>query len=126
MCNGTWVCFDCRRAVRRPTWRLVAFCRPWLIGSTGVGRVRCPCCGRACRFLGPTIEVPPKRDVAGWRRLREQVNAFRVKAVEARDRRAVRGRHDLEQRIGDLQSRPPNAGRDRLVRRLREKLAAAD
>ena len=43
---------------------------------------------------------------------------------EGRFKEAVRRRHDLEQWIRDLESRPPNAGRDALVKRLRAELAA--
>ena len=60
MCNGTWVCFDCRTAVRRTTWRHVTYARAWLIGSKNVGMARCPHCAAPCSFLGPTICIPPK------------------------------------------------------------------
>jgi len=124
MCNGTWVCFDCKTAVRRPTWRLVTYLRPWLIGGTGVGRVRCPHCREPCHFLGPTIEMPPKRDVAAWNRLREQVSQLHIAAAEDRFKESVRRRHDLEQRIRELENRPTNPGRDALIKELRAQLAA--
>src|SRR5687767_3634486 len=103
MCNGTWVCFDCRVAVRRPSWRLVTYLRPWLIGSRDVGRVRCPHCAAACNFLGPTIEAPPKRDIAAWDRLRNEVEQVHAAETEARFKESVRRRHDLEQRIRELE-----------------------
>src|SRR4051812_22908379 len=112
MGNGTWVCFECRAAVRRPTWRLVTYLRPWLIGRTDVGKVHCPKCRGACHFLGPTIEIPPKRDVAAWSRLGEQVTMIQVAAAEGRFKGLVRRRHDLEQRIRELETRPANPGRD--------------
>src|SRR4029079_2005213 len=124
MCNGTLVCFDCRTVVRRPTWRLVTFLRPWLIGSTGVGNVRCPKCREACHFLGPTIEIPPKRDVAAWDRLRDQVANVHAAVAEDRFKESVRRRHDLEQRIRELETRPSNPGRDALIRELRAQLEA--
>ena len=124
MCNGTWVCFGCRTAVRRPTWRLVTLVRPWLIGGTGAGRVRCPVCGRSSQFLGPSIEIPPKRDVAGWQRLRGEVARLHAAAVDDRFAESVRRTHDLEQRLRDLESRPPSAGREELLKRLRTELAA--
>ncbi len=124
MCNGTWFCFDCRTAVRRRTWRLVTYLCPWLIGSTAVGDVRCPRCRQACHFLGPTIEIPPKRDAAAWERLREHVANVHAAAAEDRFKESVRRRHDLEQRIQELETRPPNAGRDALIKELRAKLAA--
>ena len=100
------------------------FLRPWLIGDTGVGHVRCPHCRESCQFLGPTIEIPPKRDVAGWGRLRETVERIRAKETESRFQRSVRLRHDLEQRIRDLENRPQSAGRDALIKQLRADLAA--
>ena len=124
MCNGTWVCFNCRLAVRRPTWRLVTYLRPWLIGATDVGHVRCPRCHELCQFLGPTVEIPPKRDVAGWERLRDEVAQSHATAAEDRFTESVRRTHDLEQRIRDLESRPQNPGRDALIQELRAKLAA--
>ena len=124
MCNGTWVCFECRLAVRRPTWRLVTYLRPWLIGSTDVGKVRCAKCRESCHFLGPTIEIPPKQDVAAWNRLREQVAEVHNTAADERFKESVRRRHDLEQRIRELETRPANSGRDALIKKLRADLAA--
>ena len=124
MCNGTWVCFECRTAVRRPTWRLITYLRPWLIGSTSLGKVRCPDCREVCHFLGPTIEIPPKRDVTSWKRLHDHVAKVHIAAAEDRFKERVRRRHDLEQRIRELEGRPSNPGRDALVKELRTKLAA--
>lgn len=123
MCNGNWVCFACRIAVRRRTWRCVTFIRPWLIGSTEVGAVRCPGCRELCQFIGPTIEIPPKRDLAGWRRLQADVEKLRVALAERRFEESVRRRHALEQRIRTLEERPPSRGRDRLLNELRADLA---
>ena len=123
MLNGTWVCFECRAAVRRPTWRLVTYLRPWLIGSTGVGNVRCPRCRDACQFLGPSIEIPPKRDTGAWVQLRDRVADLHATATDERLRESVRHRHDLEQRIRELQARPANPGRDALIKQLRAELA---
>jgi hypothetical protein len=124
MCNGTWVCFDCRTAVRRPTWRHVTYARPWLVGSTNVGKARCPECRGPCQFLGPAIEIPPKHDVRAWEKLRLQVEQFSTAAADERVKETVRRRHDLEQRIRELEDRPRNAGRDALIKQLRKELAA--
>lgn len=110
--------------MRRPTWRLVTYLRPWLIGSTGVGNVRCRKCRQACQFLGPTIEIPPKRDLAAWDRLRTQVANVHTATAEDRYKESVRHRHDLEQRIRELETRPSNRGRDALIKKLRSQLAA--
>ena len=119
MCNGTWVCFDCRVAVRRPTWRHVTYARPWLVGGTGAGNVRCTHCGELCRFVGPTILVPRKGDVRGWARLRATTEFIHARAVDERYRRMVRRRHDLERRVRELMARPQSPGRDQLIKRLR-------
>src|SRR5262245_3278781 len=111
MLNGTWVCFQCRLATRRSTWRLVTFLRPWLVGDIGSGDVRCRKCRQPCQFLGPTIEIPRKRDAVAWERLRHAITQSRITMTDERFRDDVRRRHDLEQRIRDLESRPKNPGR---------------
>jgi hypothetical protein len=73
--------------------------------------------------LGPTIEIPPKRDVRAWNRLREQVVTVHAAAIQSQLNVSVRRRHDLEQRIRDLEQRPSNPGRDALIKELRERLA---
>jgi uncharacterized coiled-coil protein SlyX len=45
-------------------------------------------------------------------------------AAEDRFKESVRRRHDLEQRIRELEARPSNAGRDALIQELRAQLAA--
>jgi len=97
-----------------------------LIGRIDVGNVGCPDCKEPRRFLGPTIQIPPKQDSKKWKQLQELVESFCVEAEAARFRRAVRARHDLEQRIRDLMSRHPNEGRKQLVAQLKEQLDAVD
>ena len=125
MCKGTWVCFDCRVAVRRDTWRLVTHIHPELIGDTCGDSVSCPHCRGACQFLGPSIAVPPKRDVASWRRLQSEISEFRQSEAARQQKTATRQKHDLEQRIRDLKSRPASSGRTRLVKELEKELSDA-
>ena len=120
-CYGYWVCFDCRLTVRRPTWRRVTYERSWLIGRTG--DILCTRCKRPCRFLGPTLEVPPKRNIAAWDRLRDWVNTHRTAEGEAAHLAAVHYGHELERRILALQRRPDSSGRNRLIKQLQEYLA---
>jgi len=120
MCKGTWICFKCRVAVRRDTWRLVTAMRPELIGGKGAERVRCPHCRAACQFLGPSIAIPPKRDLAGWRRLQAWVVRFRKDLATRRKESATREKHDLERRIGILKRRPANSERLRLIKELKK------
>src|ERR1700679_465400 len=82
MCKGTWVCFKCRTAVRRDTWRLVTHKNPSLIGGVGAGRVLCPHCCSTCQFLGPSIAIPPKRNLQNWKRLESNIVHFRLDEVE--------------------------------------------
>lgn len=123
MCKGTWVCFKCRVAVRRDTWRLVTYIRPELIGGTGSGRVRCPHCRGACQFLGPSIAIPPKRELTSWRRLQAEITQFRLDEAARGTKSATRKKHDLEHRIRDLKSRPISSGRTRLVKEREKKLS---
>ena len=125
MCKGTWVCFKCRTAARRYTWRHVTYLRPELIGDTMTGRVRCPHCRRACQFLGPSIAIPPKRELTSWRRLQAEILQFRQNLAAADQKSATRKKHDLEQRIRHLNGRPASSGRTRLVKKLGKDLSDA-
>lgn len=122
MTNGNWICLDCRTSVRRPTWRMIIYFRPWLFGSTGVGNVKCPNCKRLCRFIGPDTKVPPKRDDSGWAQLRATVRESRMLTSDAQRVTGTRRKHEIEQRIIQLESRPASAERNRLVKQLRDEL----
>jgi hypothetical protein len=125
MCKGTWVCFKCRTTARRDTWRFVTRKNPSLIGDIGAGRVRCPHCRSACQFLGPSIAIPPKRELTSWRRLQAEVTQFRQDVAADRRKSATRKKHDLERRIRDLKSRPVSSERTRLVKELEKELSDA-
>lgn len=99
--------------------------RPELFGDTMSGEVKCPQCRSDCQFLGPSIAIPPKREVAAWRRLRAEVAQFRQDLAAECQKSAVRDRHDLERRISKLKSRPPSSGRARLIKELEKQLSAA-
>lgn len=116
------MCFACRVAVRRETWRHIACERPHVVGGKGAERVRCPECRAACRFLGPTIEIPPKRHVKRWRLLELGVLRARAGHVERRARAATAAKHELERTIRALRQRKPTRDRDRLLRNLEAKL----
>ena len=108
MGKAAWVCFDYRLAVRRDTQYR--------------GDVPCPECGNLCRYLGYKIPVPPKRDIATWNQLRDQLNNEQREHQEAQFVKSVRRRHQLEQEIAELESRPENAGRKVAIRELRKRL----
>jgi hypothetical protein len=110
MGNATWVCFDCREAVRRPTHHPAA--------------VPCPQCGRACQCLGTKIRIPSKGDERAWQDLRVGIREQRIADVERSERMRVRRRHRLERQIAELEARPTNEGRARTLHLLREQLAS--
>src|SRR5260370_30504354 len=101
MGNGTWVCFDCRETVRRPTQHAKA--------------VPCPCCGQTCTYLGTKIPVPPRRDVKIWRSLRESFRQSRVAAQQRAWVGRVRERHRLEREIAEIEAMPRNKGQARTI-----------
>src|SRR4029453_5018938 len=104
MSNASWVCFDCRQVVRRPTY-------PRSV-------VPCPACGKACFCLGRKIPVPPKVKVAAWKMLRKEMQAMTIAWELRRDKEAVLRRHEVEKRIQKLESLPEAASRGREIRKL--------
>lgn len=111
MSNSTWVCFDCRESVRRPT--------------EYPGDVPCPQCGRACRCLGTRIRIPSRDDARAWYDLRVVIRDQRLAELEHSEPSRVRDRHHLERQIADIESRPSNEDRDRTLRQLRARLASS-
>lgn len=108
MGNGTWVCFECREVVRRPTHHAEA--------------VPCPVCGERCNYLGTKIQIPAKRSIKAWRDLRDW---FREMSQISRERiqiDRVRQRHQMEREIAKLEALPSNEGRASMIRRLRREL----
>ena len=108
MSNASYICFDCRQAVRRPTPEKAV--------------VKCPTCARRCEYLGRKIPVPPKSKVVAWRELREQFATARTNWALRQERESVRRRHELEKRILDLEARPANPSRTRQIEELRREL----
>ena len=109
MSNASWVCFDCRRVVRRPTY-------PRSV-------VPCPACGNACFCLGRKIPVPPRDKIAAWSSLRKEMQAMTIAWQLRRDREAVARRHEGERQLRELESRPSEPSRSRQIKKLREELA---
>jgi hypothetical protein len=108
MANSSWVCFECRLAVWRPTQH--------------VGDVPCAECGVACWRLGYRSPVPAKRDAAAWRVLREAEFTKQKQRATVSAEAHVRSRHELEQEIRRLEAMPVNAGRAKAIRGLRRRL----
>lgn len=108
MANSSWVCFECRLAVRRPTQH--------------IGDVTCAECGVACSPLGYKTPVPALRDVGAWRNvLAAETEKKQQRATDAAAAR-VRSRHALEQEIRRLEAMPENAGRATAIGALRRRL----
>jgi|GEM_PF-424876 len=109
--HHSWVCFDCRLAIRRPK-------------DTPVGP-RCSACGADCVCIGYKIEIPRKVDVKGWKKLKERL---RNSALEAMDRARVgrvRAQHGKEQRIKTLKALDPPGPETRgLIAKLEKKVGA--
>jgi len=60
--------------------------------------------------------VPPKRDVAAWRRLRKRLQGLEIDWAVRQEKAAVARRREIER----LESLPPHPIRARHVQRLRE------
>ncbi len=84
--------------------------------------MRCPHCRGACQFLGPSIAIPPKRDLQSWKRLESDIVHFRLVEVERTKKDSTRKKHDIEQRVRDLKHRAPNAERSALIKELQKDL----
>ena len=111
MGNATWICFDCREAVRRPTHHR--------------GIVSCPQCRGATLCLGTKIRIPRKADRRAWQDLRVSVCERRLAAAGRTERMLVRRHHCLERKIAGLEARPANAGRTRAIYVLRKQQATS-
>jgi hypothetical protein len=115
MSNRTWVCFTCRKSMRRAA-------------SYGPERepaavVRCSDCGEPCSYLGYKIPVPSRRDRQGWDDLRAQLEHQALSERNEGECRATRAKHAIEREIAELERRPSDPGRDKLIRQLRKGLA---
>ena len=117
MSSRSWICFDCRKGIRREA----AYSQE----PSNDQVVSCPDCGGSCQYLGYKILVPPRRDVTAWEVLRKDLYAAALADQAERIQAAVRKRHEIERQITELQTRPANPERTRLIRRLRRELEGA-
>ncbi|MDB5325725.1 MAG: hypothetical protein JWM57_1294 [Phycisphaerales bacterium] len=128
MQNDTWVCFECRTALRRPTGRVLIDGELPKLGQAD-RRISCPSCDASCQFLGPTIKVPRKGAVKVWQKLRERVEEKSVDQASERAVERVRWSHTIEradrEELQELEARPPNAHRAKLIAELKRRLARA-
>jgi hypothetical protein len=108
MSNITWVCFDCRQAVRRPGYAPAA--------------VRCPSCGTKCRNIGYKIRLPSKRDAKAWQALRASLQEQAIADVEYSSIHRVRSIHGMEQEIARLEAMPVHPDRRKRIASLRRRI----
>jgi hypothetical protein len=109
MSNASWVCFDCRTTVRRPTFRRTV--------------VLCPECRQRCFCLGRKIPVPPKANIAAWNKLRQAMQTLTADWQVRSEKSAVARRHEIERQLVALESKPAEPSRARQIKKLREELA---
>src|SRR5262245_5090471 len=112
MRKRNWVCFDCRTVVRREPYS----------GQS----VACATCHKPRVNLGYKIPIPAKTRVKEWATLQEEYFASARAAERKRNASAVRRRHDLEQEIARLESRPTNTGRTKAIQTLRKRQGGMD
>jgi len=74
------------------------------------------------RFIGPSIKVPPKRKDKEWKNLENEILQFRIDHYQEVQKQEVAERHNIEKRIQELKSRPPNVERDRLIKEAEKRL----
>lgn len=108
MSNTTWVCFECREAVRRPGYTPAT--------------VLCPKCGQPCRNIGHRIRLPLKRAAKAWEKLRASWQEQSIAEAERLHRYRVRQIHRIEQEIARLGAMPANEGRQKRIGLLRKRL----
>jgi hypothetical protein len=106
--NYSWVCFDCRSIVRQP--------------KTSRRIPKCPECKADCYCLGYKVEIPKKKDVRGWRRLRLECRRREVARLDQEAKQRAREVHASERRIADLRSRGQSRDREKLIADLQQKM----
>ena len=109
--NANWVCFECRRIVRRMAAIRV--------------QVTCPGCGQLCHNAGTKIRWPLQRRVKAWRRLQTSIQDASLVALARAERLRVAYLHRLEQNLATLVQRPFNEDRHQQINHSRQILREA-
>jgi hypothetical protein len=112
MSNHPWVCFACRRAVRR--------------ASPATVSVVCAVCGGDCAHLSPKTKIPPKDRIKAWEQLRNDVDLSRIARAENSRIAFAERKRWLRRRVKELEGEPPDAHRDYLLLKYREELDGSD
>lgn len=74
------------------------------------------------RFLGPSIEVPPKSKEKKWQELFEEIERFRTKLNKELGEEYVTEIHALERKIESLGQKEENKDRNRLIKDLESRI----
>lgn len=94
---STFVCFDCRKYLKRHVGRLIVCdasreCSP-------EHPVPCPACGRPCRWVSYKTEVPSHTDKRRWQLLRDYLNESRQRRVDEYRVRAAEKKRQKKQEL---------------------------
>ncbi|MBH5329536.1 hypothetical protein H9Q10_07635 [Eikenella sp. S3360] len=95
MSNTNYVCFHCRRAVRRPKSHMA---------PSGIS-VLCPQCGGRTVELSYKIPLPPKSKIKAWQTLHQQLLSERDQYQADLAYRLTRYKHELEREIAAIQQK---------------------
>jgi hypothetical protein len=109
MRNYTWVCFNCRAALRRESNSSV---------------VSCPSCGEPCASIGEETPIPSKSKVREWEALRSSFDRWTREALASQKQHRARRIHGLEKEISGLEALSPTADRSQAIQALKERLKA--
>jgi hypothetical protein len=109
MSNYAWVCFGCRKAVRR---------------HGGSSDVRCPNCSQPCECLGYKVPIPPQSKAKAWEQLCVQFYRFRRESLLRAHKNRVRLTHEFEREIARLEAMEENRGRSETISYLKKRLEA--
>lgn len=74
------------------------------------------------RFLGPSIEVPPKSKKKEWKKLFEEIERFRTELNKELGEEYVSQIHALEKEIEALSQKEENKDRNRLIQELESRI----
>ena len=74
------------------------------------------------RFLGPSIEVPPKSKKKEWKKLYDEIEIFRNELNSELGEEYVTQIHNLEREIEELSQKEENKDRNRLIRELEKRI----
>ena len=114
MNRRSWICFDCRKGVRRET--------DYSLDRIEPTKVTCPDCGEACLDVGYKLRIPGRRDARAWTALRESLRNQAAEIHEDSHRADARNRHRIERRIQMLRERPEDPERTKLIQELEDEL----